>query len=189
MIPVTSSLQSTMPAPKATTQTVWYNIIMTDIPYWTKQFDKIRAMSKSKLENIIFNPRLTQKDKFKKIFGRKFVQAAKVYNVTLSGEQFSELLGDVFSDIGNWFSSTFSSNNLSQWEQQLRQGANISNQIANGLNYLTNMPNIQQQSQQQQQIQTVQSKVLTSGQSLLETYKLPIIGGGALLVLALLLKK
>lgn len=148
----------------------WMNVITKDWNYWFKQFKKIARMN---LNGIIYNTNLTLPQKLERIFGSKWQDLFN--NPTVKG-----LIGDLFSDIGSWFNSTFSSSNLSQWEGQLRQGSTVTNNIANMLNYFRNQPNLEQQVQQQQNIQDVQSQIISKGTGFFETYKIPIFGALAL---------
>ena len=162
-----------------TLESLWLNVIMADPVYWFKQFRKMESMN---IKNILLNQRGTLPEKLNKIFGSKYKELfpnADKMKVSL------QVLGDIFEDIGNFFSEK----NLNDWEAQLRKGSNIGNQIANAFNYFKNSGSLNQQVQQQQKIQDIQTKTLTTAQNIWSTYSLPIAIGGGLLIVMLLMKK
>ena len=112
--------------------------------------------------NILYSRSLTPQQKFQMIFG-----------INLSGG----LLGDIFEDIGNWFSGS----NLQNAELYLREGQNQAGQWANALNYLRNQPDAETQAYNQMQQQNIQSS-LYSGAQTYGTW-LPWALGGLILIL------
>jgi len=147
----------------------WFNLYQSNPKFWGKQFQKIVKMN---LPGIISNPRLAMSQKFEKIFGLRFPSNGR--------------LGDIFSDIGGWFSQTFSQQNLTNWQNQI----NTTNQtISNFLQLMRNQGNMQSQVQQQQKIQDIQTQAVLTTKSFIETYQMPIIIGLAVLLGVVVLKK
>lgn len=82
---------------------------------------------------VLSDPNLSWEDKFYKIFGFKFRDVVK--------QQAQTLLGNIFEDVGGWFSNLFSSQNLQKAEDFVRRFQNQSQNFANVLNTLRNSPN------------------------------------------------
>ncbi len=77
---------------------------------------------------IIYDTRLSPIQKFEKIFGVK------------AGSYLTPTLGDIFSDINDWFKKTFSID-FGQTENFMRRVSQQSQNIANAMNVFRNSPN------------------------------------------------
>jgi len=124
--------------------------------------------------NILNSHQLTPLQKFQYIFG---IAPAQNTPYVRSG-----LLGDIFS----WFSNLFSQQNLNNAELFLRQGEAIANNIANGLNYVSNQPSPYDQAVQQQQSQTVTNTAVSTFRTFWDSWGPFVIGG---LIIYLIVKK
>lgn len=157
--------------PNQTTQNFWQSFLMQD----QNMLFRFAAMTPGYI-NAVLKSKLSIEDKFFLLFG---YAPAK-----------SKTLGTIFEDIGSWFGNTFSSQNMQNMENWLRQGSVTAQNIANALNYYTNAPTSQQIAQQQQQLQTLQSQILGTGTGILDNYGSVIaIGAVGLLAVVLLTKK
>lgn len=123
--------------------------------------------------NTVLKSKLSVNDKFYLIFG-------------FSPTQSSTMRGNIFEEIGSWFSNTFSQENMSNVENWLRQGSVTAQNIANALNYYHNAPTSQQIANQQQQLQNIQSQIVGTGTGIWQSYG-PILTIGAIGLLAVVL--
>lgn len=126
---------------------------------------------------ILYSSSLTPVQKFQSIFGIALNQPA------------NQLSGDIFSDVGNWISNLFSSQNLQNAELWLRQGEQSANNIANMLNAYRNQPSAQQQALLNMQQQNLISQGYFGASDFMTQYGTLIVIGLVILVLYLILKK
>lgn len=151
-------------------QTWWLNTIAENPKEWQKRFKRLKTFNWVK---VLQDKNLTSVQKFEKIF------AVSLKDVAVSG------LGDIFSDIGNFFSQS----NLNKLEEWIRQGQITFSNIGNAINVIKNQPSVQSQVQQQIAYQDLQTKFLTQGSAIWQTYSMPIAIAGGLLIVYLLAKK
>lgn len=118
-------------------------------------------------KSVLTNNNLSIESKFKKIFG------VSIYDAFPS----TKLLGNIFEDIGNWFSGGGAERLANEIER-------TAGEISKVLNALRNKPEYNYA--QQQQIQDFQSKTFWGIQDIISQYGWLIIGG---LIVFLLVRK
>lgn len=164
--------QTTQPVNTAAEWNKFYENLFAKRPDLLKKF---RSKKLGFFLDIIYNKNLSPVQKFEKLFD---VKAIDINQIALSG------LGDIFEEISNFFSNE----NLRKIENGIRQGQQISNSIANGLNALRNQGN-QNTANDITEIRDQQSKLYFSANSYLEKYGTPMLIGAGALILILLFKK
>lgn len=150
--------------------------------FWEKVFSKRPDIQKRLLSkplkffiDILYNPNYSEVQKLEKIFG---ISAAELKQAGLSG------LGDIWSDISNFFRE----GNLRNIEIGIRQGQQISSNIANAINALRNQGS-QQNAEELTTSKDIQSQFYFGADSFYQKYgPLLVVAGGALLLI-LILKK
>jgi len=166
---------NTAPAPVSNTNEVWANFWQNIFEKKPELLKKFRSKKIGYFLDILYNKNLSEVQKFEKIFD---VKAVDLKQFGLNG------LGDIFSDISNFFSNE----NLRKIENGIRQGQSISNSIANGLNALRNQGG-QQTAEDLTTIRDQQTKLYYGADSYLQKYGTPMLIGAGAIILILLFKK
>lgn len=167
--------QPTQPTASSAYASFW-NGVITKNPQLAAQL--FTPANLNYIMSIIRDYTLAPDAKFKKIFG-----------VDLSTFKSTTGLGDIFSDVGSFFSNLFSSSNMSSLEDFFRTGANQFNNSANLLQYSQNQPNPQQLAQQQNLMNQYNLQSQNTFSNFMNLYGTYVFIGAGILLVVLLSKK
>lgn len=157
--------------PVAPAETISWQRVFSQNPKLVLRF---AAMPPGYIEAVL-KSRLSIRDKFYFIFG--------MYPNNTG------LLGNIFEEIGGWFSNAFSQQNLSNVENWIRQGSVTAQNIANALNFYSNAPTANQIAENQQNFQNLQSQIVGQGSGIWQSYGPALTIGAIMLAGILLIKK